>query len=137
MGATSPSRGGALGLQNHADYSARIKNSTSAIALQLVTGNTTYNSALDRSNTGGLVIGGGSGSLAQITLNGANAFTGDTILGGFPVSIVLGNKSAFGNGGAIPRRCSRRTLYSARGGTSFSVTALATALPRLWTWSFS
>ncbi|MDD5199519.1 MAG: autotransporter-associated beta strand repeat-containing protein [Terrimicrobiaceae bacterium] len=90
--------GGVLGLQNRADYSARIKNSTSAIALHVAGQNTVYNSPLDSSNIGGLTINSLQSAGGQITLNAANTFIGDTILGSQAFNVILGNKAAFSTG---------------------------------------
>ncbi|MDD5198531.1 MAG: autotransporter-associated beta strand repeat-containing protein [Terrimicrobiaceae bacterium] len=79
-----------------ADYSSRIKNSASAISLGLGGNgnNIIWNSAVDSTNTGGLVIN--SGGFAKLTLNGANSFTGNTLVVGNSY-VEVGNKSAFGS----------------------------------------
>ena len=72
------------------DYSSRIKNSTSAIAIDTNGENITYGSAIDSTNIGGLTKSGA----GNLTLSGANAFTGNVTLN--TGRLILGNDSALG-----------------------------------------
>jgi hypothetical protein len=72
------------------DYASRIKNSTSAIAIDTNGENITYGSAIDSTNIGGLTKSG----VGDLTLSGANAFTGNVTLN--TGRLILGNDSALG-----------------------------------------
>ena len=83
-----------------ADYSTRIKNSTSAISIFAANrGNysgasITLGGVIDSSNTGGMVVTGAEGYL---TINGNNTYSGNTILAA-KERISLGSGKAFGAG---------------------------------------
>ncbi len=72
------------------DFSSRIKNSGSAIIIDTNGENITFGSVVDSSNTGGLTKNG----TGDLTLSGANAFTGNVTLN--TGRLILGNDSAMG-----------------------------------------
>jgi fibronectin-binding autotransporter adhesin len=72
------------------DFSSRIKDSGSAIIIDTNIENITFGSVLDSSNTGGLTKNG----TGDLTLSGANTFTGDVTLN--TGRLILGNDSAMG-----------------------------------------
>ncbi|MCE9611793.1 MAG: autotransporter-associated beta strand repeat-containing protein [Chthoniobacter sp.] len=74
------------------DYSARFKNSTSAIILDANGQTLTFAGTIDSSNTGGLVINGN----GTVTISTANTYTGGTTINSG--SVNLGNQSGFGAG---------------------------------------
>lgn len=108
-----------------ADYGTRIKNSASAIALNLQGNNVTLG-AVDATNTAGLTLAASYGTL---TLSSANAYAGVTTISGGNINsngarnsvLLLNHASALGGGGNISftggtlRYSSANTVdYSAR-----------------------
>ena len=81
---------------NTRDYSGQIKNSTGAIAIDTNSQNVVFASAIDSSNTGGVVRGYYPGTL---TLAGSNTYTGDTRL--IHGTLALANSYALAGGGNI------------------------------------
>ena len=83
---------------NSQDFSARFKNSTGAVLLDTNGLGVTLASAIDSSNTGGLMITNSTGT-GTMTLSGANTFTGDTtLLGGGTLTLNVNHDSALGTG---------------------------------------
>src|SRR5205823_938329 len=80
---------------NTTDHSARIKNSSAAISIDTNGQAVTYASAIDSSNTAGL-IKAGSGTL---TLSGSNGYTGVTTINAG--TLALGSSGALGGGGNL------------------------------------
>ena len=80
---------------NTADYSARLRDSGSAVAIDTNGQNVTFASSVGSSNTGGLIKTG----LGTLTLSASNGYTGSTnINGGL---LALGSANALAGGGTI------------------------------------
>ncbi|MEI6076970.1 MAG: autotransporter-associated beta strand repeat-containing protein, partial [Verrucomicrobiota bacterium] len=78
---------------NQADYSARITNSASPIAIDVNGTNVTFASALSSNNTGGLVLTNSTGA-GKLTLTAASTYIGDTV--------IKAGRLALSGSGAIP-----------------------------------
>jgi autotransporter-associated beta strand protein/probable HAF family extracellular repeat protein len=81
--------------KNQEDYSSRIKDSNAAIALDTNGQNVTFDNVLDATNTGGLIKSGA----GRLTLGGANAYGGLTIVTGG--SLAIGADNNLGSGGVL------------------------------------
>jgi len=81
----------------NADISPRIKNSSSAIAIDTNSLSSTFASALDSSNTGGLTKSGA----GTLTLTGANTYTGATVVSSGTLAVGIGGSIAGTTGIAV------------------------------------